>query len=172
MKKNVASQVVGAQLVAKADGTPVTSGTTTAYVTKDGGSQATGSVSSGACTHEGHGFWTYAPAQSETDADHVAFTFENSNAVNVTVQIYTSFPQSADAPTATQNADVLLKRDWTAVSSEASRSVLNALRFLRNKWTLAAGTLSVKKEDDSTDAWTAAVSTDAAAEPVIGSDPT
>jgi hypothetical protein len=96
MKKNVASQIVGCQLVSKTDGSPVTSGTTTVYVTGDGGTQATGSVGSGACTHEGHGFWTYAPAQAETNYDHVAFTFENSTAVNATVQIYPSFPQTGD----------------------------------------------------------------------------
>jgi hypothetical protein len=74
-------------------------------------------------------------------------------------------------PTATENADALLNRDMSAVSDTNSRSPLNALRFLRNKWEIGGGTLSVKKEDDSTDAWTSSVSTDAAAEPVIGSDP-
>lgn len=68
-------------------------------------------------------------------------------------------------------ADALLKRDWTSVTGEAARSCLNAFRFLRNKWTVSGGTLSVKKEDDSTEAWAAAVSSDAAAEPIIGSDP-
>ncbi len=96
MRKNVASQVVGAQINSKTDGTPVTSGTTTVYVTGDGGTQGTGSVGSGACTHEGHGFWTYAPAQAETNYDHVAFTFENSSGVNATLQIYPSFPQTGD----------------------------------------------------------------------------
>ncbi|MGH7605415.1 MAG: hypothetical protein ACRENK_15645 [Gemmatimonadaceae bacterium] len=62
----------------------------------DGGTQAAGSVGSGACTHEGNGFWTYAPAQAETNYDHVAFTFVNLSAVNATVQIYPSFPQTGD----------------------------------------------------------------------------
>jgi hypothetical protein len=69
-------------------------------------------------------------------------------------------------------ADAILKRDMSAISGEASRSLLNAIRFLRNKWNLSSGTLTVTKEDDSTSAWTAAVTTDAAAEPVTGSDPT
>jgi len=68
-------------------------------------------------------------------------------------------------------ADALLKRDWTGMTGEAARSVLNALRFLRNKWTVAANTLTVTKEDDATAAWTATVTTDATAEPVVGSDP-
>jgi len=78
---------------------------------------------------------------------------------------------TSDIPTATQNADALLNRDMSAVSDTNSRSPLNALRFLRNKWSLATSTLTVTKEDDSTSAWTATVTTDAAAEPIIGSDP-
>lgn len=74
-------------------------------------------------------------------------------------------------PTATENADALLKRDWTAVSGEAARSVLNALRFLRNKWSVSGGTLTVTEEDDTTTAWTAAVTDDSGADPIIGVDP-
>ena len=96
MKKNVASQAVGAQLISKTDGSAVTSGTTTVYVTGDAGTQATGTVGSGAATHEGNGYWTYAPSQAETNYDLAAFTFVNSSAVNATVQIYTSFPQTGD----------------------------------------------------------------------------
>jgi hypothetical protein len=75
-----------------------------------------------------------------------------------------------DIPTAIENADALLKRDWTAVSGEAARSVLNALRWLRNKWTISAGTLSVMKEDDTTEAWNGAV-TNTAADAVSQIDP-
>jgi len=75
-------------------------------------------------------------------------------------------------PTADENADALLKRDWTSVAGEASRSVLNALRFLRNKWTIIGGTLSVKEEDDATEAWNSALTTNAAADPIVESDPT
>ena len=73
---------------------------------------------------------------------------------------------------ATTCADALLTRDWTSVSGEAARSVLNALRFLRNKWTLSGSTLSVKKEDDATEAWNAATTNTAGADPVTGVDPT
>ena len=377
MRKNVASQVIGAQMVSATDGSAFT-GSVTAYVTGDGGTQAVGSVGSGACTHEGNGFHTYAPAQAETNYDHVAFTFIGTGAVPATVQVYTSFPQTGDSfarlgapagasvsadvaavkaetasiltdtavigaagagltavpwnaswdaevqsecadalaaydpptkaeldaavaplaleataqdiltdtgttlpstlstiagyldteiaailadtnelqtdlanggrldllidaikaktdtlpaspaavgsamtlaadsmnaaalaadavseiqsglstldaagvrtavglatanldtqldaiPTANENADAFLKRDWTAVTGEAARSVLNALRFLRNKWSVAGSTLTVTKEDDSTAAWTGAVTTDAAADPITGNDPT
>lgn len=67
--------------------------------------------------------------------------------------------------------DALLKRDLSALSGEAARSFLNALRFLRNKWAIAGGTLTVYKEDDSTSAWTAALTTNASANPVVTSDP-
>jgi hypothetical protein len=74
-------------------------------------------------------------------------------------------------PSAEENADALLNRDMSDVSDTNARSPLNALRFLRNKWSVAAGTLTVTKENDSTAAWTAAVSSDASADPIIGSDP-
>jgi len=68
-------------------------------------------------------------------------------------------------------ADALLKRDFSAVSGEAARSALNALRFLRNLWVISGGILHVKKEDDSTDAWTGTVTT-TAGNPVSQIDPT
>jgi len=80
----VASQVIAAQLVSKTDGSAVTSGTTTVYVTVDGGTQA----SSGTATHEGNGCWTYLPTQAETNGNHVVFTFVNTSAVSVSVNVY------------------------------------------------------------------------------------
>ena len=68
-------------------------------------------------------------------------------------------------------ADAILKRDWSAVSGESARSVLNALRFLRNKWAVSGATLTVKKEDDATNAWTSTVTTAAGADPVTGNTP-
>ncbi len=89
MTKNTAGQKIGAQLTAAADGTDFTS-SVTCYVTGDGGTLATGSVGSGACVHEGHGYHTYAPAQAETNYDLIAFTFAGSGAITVTVQVATS----------------------------------------------------------------------------------
>lgn len=73
-------------------------------------------------------------------------------------------------PTALENADALLKRDWSAVTGEATRSALNALRFLRSRWEISGGTLTVYKEDDATPAWTGAV-TQTAGNPVSEIDP-
>jgi hypothetical protein len=98
MRKNVASQVVGAQMVSASDGSAFT-GSVTCHVTGDGGTQAVGSVGSGACTHEGNGFHTYTPSQAETNFNHVAFTFVGTGAVPTTVQIYTRPTTGLLAPT-------------------------------------------------------------------------
>lgn len=65
-------------------------------------------------------------------------------------------------------ADTLLKRDWTAVTGEASFSVLQALRMLRNSWSSASGVLTVKKEDGTTNAWSRPLAVDPTAQPIIG----
>ena len=88
MKKNVGSQIIGVQMVSATDGSAFTSAVTV-YVTGDGGTQAIGSVGSGACTHEGNGYHTYAPAQAETNYDLVAFTFIGTGASPATRELYT-----------------------------------------------------------------------------------
>jgi hypothetical protein len=98
MRKNVAGQTIGATMVTAADGSAFT-GAVTVYVTGDGGTQAVGSVGSGACTHEGQSYHSYAPAQAETNYDHVAFTFTGTGAIPATVQVYTTFPQTVDNAT-------------------------------------------------------------------------
>lgn len=82
--------------------------------------------------------------------------------------------QLAALPTATSNADALLARDigsGTNAGSAQERTVRAALRFLRNKFTISGSTLTVRCEDDSTMAWTAAVTT-TAGNPVTQIDPT
>lgn len=90
MRKNISGQAIGAQLINKGDGSNVTTGTTTVYVTGDAGTQAIGTVGSGLATHEGNGFWTYAPSADETNFDHIAFAFVNTLAVTSTIQLYTT----------------------------------------------------------------------------------
>jgi len=86
--RNQAGQSVGAQLVSASDGSAFT-GSVTVYVTIDRGTQAVGSVGSGAAAHEGNGYHTYGPAQAETDGTLVAYTFVGTGAVPQTVQVYT-----------------------------------------------------------------------------------
>lgn len=73
-------------------------------------------------------------------------------------------------PTATQNADALLKRDLSAVVGAATRSPLSALRRLRNRNRISGGVLSVYQEDDATVDWTANVTT-SAGNPISEVDP-
>lgn len=71
-------------------------------------------------------------------------------------------------------ADGILDRDMSTGTDSGSptvRTMRQALRFLRNKWSISGTTLTVTKEDDTTASWTATVSTDAAALPVVGNDP-
>ena len=131
MKKNTASQKIGAQMVAAADGSAFTS-SVTVYVTGDAGTQAVGSVGSGACTHEGNGYHTYAPAQAETNYDLVAFTFIGTGAVPATIQIFTAFPQTGDsyarigAPAgASVSADVASIKTDTGTTIPAALTVID-----------------------------------------------
>lgn len=96
MKLNTAGQKIGAQMVTATDGSAFT-GAVTVSVTGDAGTQATGSVGAGACTHEGNGYHTYAPAQAETNYALIAFTFTGTGAIPATVQVETSFPQTGDS---------------------------------------------------------------------------
>lgn len=74
-----------------------------------------------------------------------------------------------DIPTAVQNADALLGRN-VAGGSSTGRTVKEALYVLRNKIENASGTLTVYGVDDTTPAFTAAVTT-TAGDPVTAIDP-
>ncbi len=93
MKKNVASQSVGVQMITTADGTNFT-GAVSVLVTKDNGAQTAGAGATPA--HKGNGYHSYTPTQTETNANHIAFTFTGTGAITSTVQLYTTYPQSAD----------------------------------------------------------------------------
>lgn len=75
-----------------------------------------------------------------------------------------------DIPTAGENADALLGRN-IAGGSSTGRIVTEALQALRNKVAIVSGTATVFAEDDATPSWTATVTTDAAADPIITVDP-
>ena len=100
-------------------------------------------------------------------ADHTAAIA----AIPTTAMRGTDGANTTTPPTAIQNADALLNRDMGAVSDTNSRTPLNALRWIRNRFTIIGSVLSVKKEDDSTEAWASTLSTDATADPITGSDP-
>lgn len=64
-----------------------------------------------------------------------------------------------------------LDRSGNGTDATDERTVVNALRALRNKQSISAGTLTVTKENDLTTAWTAAVTT-TASDPISAIDPT
>lgn len=77
-------------------------------------------------------------------------------------------------PTAVEVADALLDRDMSSGTDSGSttvRTVRQALRFLRNKWSISGSTLTVTKENDTTASWTAQVTGTAGADPITSSDP-
>jgi hypothetical protein len=92
MFKNVASQVIGVQLVTGTDGAAFT-GTATAYVTLGTGTFGTGS---GTITHKGQGYHTYVPTQAETNSDHIGFTFTASGVIPATIQVFTQEKEVSD----------------------------------------------------------------------------
>lgn len=85
---------------------------------------------------------------------------------------YAVIPWGAVGALANEAIDSIFKRDMSSITGEASRSMLNALRFLRNKFSISGSTLTVCKEDDSSVAFTSALTGTAGADPITGSDPT
>jgi hypothetical protein len=90
MKKNVAGQQVGAQMVSATNGAAF-AGAVSVYITGDTFTQSLGGSASGVCEHLGNGLHIYKPVQSETNFDYIAFTFIGTGAVPSTVQVYTEF---------------------------------------------------------------------------------
>jgi len=72
--------------IKRLDGTAITSGTWTVYITKDGGTQTT---IAGSVTHEGNGQWTFNLTASEMDAATIALTFTHTDASPYTLVIAT-----------------------------------------------------------------------------------
>ena len=87
----------------------------------------------------------------------------------LTAAVYDAIIGTGDLLTA--QADAVLNRDMSTGTDSGGRTVRNALRILRNKVSIAAGVMTVTKEDDTTSAWTASITTDAGAEPITAVDP-
>ncbi len=128
MKKNTAGQVIGVEMVNATTGAAFT-GTAACRITGDNGTQTLGSVNSGNATHKGNGYHAYAPSQAETNFDHIAFTFTGTGAVPVTLQVYTTFPQTGDAFSRIgANGAGLTQQPWnSAWDTEVQSEVSDAL---------------------------------------------
>lgn len=161
MQKNVAGQVIGAQMVSATTGAAFT-GTVTVSVTGDGGSQTTGSVGDGLCTHEGNGYHTYTPAQAETNYTLVAFTFTGTGAIPVTIQVFTSM--GVNGFTATAKAEINYEvldvfnvdtfsepgQEAPAATNTLAKKIGYLFKFLRNKKTQTATETKLFADDGTT----------------------
>lgn len=77
-----------------------------------------------------------------------------------------------DSAVSASIADAALTRDWELIAdTAASRSSINALRALRNKWSISGAILTITEEDDTTPAWTANLTSSSDANPVTGVAP-
>lgn len=104
------------------------------------------------------------------DGDHAAATNLKNALTGIAGTVITATLTALDSAERNAIADAILNRS-IAGGSSAGRLVKDALRALRNKVSISGTTLTVTAEDDTTTAWTATVSTDAAATPVTGIDP-
>lgn len=114
--------------------------------------------------------------QTVTAAAGVTFPTSVASPTNITAGTITTATNVTNAVTLTSGernsvADALLDRDMATGTDSGGRTVRNALRFLRNKWSISGTTLTVTKEDDSTSAWTSTLTAAPGADPVSGSDP-
>jgi hypothetical protein len=140
-------------------------------LSKNGAAQAN---HAGAVAEVGLGLYHYECAAGEVDTVgylSVIVTKGGAQTFHAMAQVIPVPASGGGGATATEIADAILTRDWTAVTGEAARSVLNALRFLRNHWSTEAGTLTVTKEDDATPAWTAELTTNPSADRIVAMDP-
>ena len=133
MRKNIAGQFVEFHMVAAADGSDLTTGTPAVYIVGDDGSEGTGA---GAKTHRGHGTWTYACAQADTNYNSVAFTMVLATGISQTV----CFKPTAADPT--DGASLGL----TAVQSTPNAAALKLLGVLDSGTpaAIAAGTITLR----------------------------
>lgn len=84
-----------------------------------------------------------------TECNTLGYVSFMKNTTLVTAMIVPDSPQVA-ALTAADLALALLKYDFSGITGEAERSMLNAMRDGVNAWAIAAGVMTVKKEDDTT----------------------
>jgi hypothetical protein len=139
-----------------------------AQVSKDFGAYASASSVSVASTEYGAIKLALDSTEMNADVVMVRVSSSDANVVPFTATIYTAANLMDGLP------DAFLDRDMSVgvdSGSSAVRTPRQALRYLRNKWSLDGSTLTVTKEDDSTPSWTAVVSTAATAEAITGIDP-
>lgn len=148
----------------------LTGATLTITASKDGGAFAGIAPS---VTERGSGWYSVALTAAHTDtlgdlALHITAT--SADPTDLVRQVVAALPGELTAAADASVADKVLGRSL-AGGADGGRTVRDALRAVRNKTELSAGTLTVYEEDDATPAWTAAV-TQASRDPLTGIDPT
>jgi hypothetical protein len=146
-------------------------------ISKDGG--ATWSNPAGALTPSTYGWhrWSAAAADRDTLGElNVHIEADGCDPIDEKYDIVAYDPYAYPSFTATERAaiaDTVLTRDWTQIAMAVpARCMLQALRFLRNKWWVdLTGLLTVTTETDATPAWTSQVITRAGADPITGNVP-
>lgn len=155
----------------------------------DGGSWANiGTLPTASATgsNAGQSFWEFQFTGAELSGKQIAVAIGDASSgkaveddgfiIETFGHASAMYPYDVSADNSAQEltdiADAVLKRDWTSITGEPpARSIWSALRKIRNRWTVTGGnTLTVYREDDSTQAYTEAV-TSAAGNPITGSDP-
>ena len=136
MKKNEGGQVVAFQAVSSTDGSAVTTGSPTVYVTIDGGTQASGANTA---IHEGQGAWSYVPTQAETDGDHVVYTFTLAGCINQSVNVYpvvvseyqatgfSTFDHTTDEVTTDSASRTASQADVSGLATQASVDAVDSI---------------------------------------------
>lgn len=133
--------------------------TVTVTISKDGGLTFNPAV--GAVVDSNYGWYSWTGNALDRDSLGELWVHATAPGCDPYDEKYTivSYDPFTGANTQTERdaiADSLLVRDWAAVTmTVASRSLLNAARFLRNKWVhTRTGDLTITQEDDVTVAWT------------------
>jgi hypothetical protein len=143
-------------------------------ISKDGAAAATATNAPSAITMGNGAMWKLDLTATEMQAKTIVITVIDATTKAVEDQMIVVETYGAGNGELDINdwVNQLLKFDISGITGEARRSVLNALRLLLNKWSVSAGTLTVTKEDDTTSAYTVALTGTAGADPITASDPT
>lgn len=114
----------------------------------------------------GNYLWTYSGIP---DGFRGAVLFSAGGTLRATAAVNPQEAENLDVKVG-QVAESLLTLDLSTISGEAARSILNAIRKLRNKWYIDQHNfeLVVYKEDDVTEAYRQSLAATPGASPVTG----
>jgi hypothetical protein len=181
---NSANYPIGFMLVLKSDhitGATGKVGTLTLTVAKSGALVFV--PAAGVVGEVGFGWYNWTPNAADRNAlgelkFHVAEPSCDPYDEKYDIVSYDPFA-AVSLPVAERNAiaDAVLTRDWVAtaaaVATIPARCLLQAMRLLRNKWSISptSGVLTVTTENDSTTAWQMQTQSQADADPIVGQIP-